>query len=89
MDDEGFVAATAPYETEALLRFIAWVAAVEGVDDMEGGWEAKGVIKERAPEGVAVLDGAVGAERGVKEVFDFVIWRLCNSFSANIASWNK
>jgi hypothetical protein len=35
---------------------------------MEGAREAEGVVKKRAPEGVAVLDGVVGAERGVKEV---------------------
>jgi hypothetical protein len=56
---------------------------------MEGAREAEGVVKKRAPEGVAVLDGVVGAERGVKEVFIFVVWQPCNSFLANIASWNK
>jgi hypothetical protein len=56
---------------------------------MEGGCEANVVIKERAPEGVAVQDGAVDAEPGVKEVFIFIGWRPCNSFSANIACWNK
>jgi hypothetical protein len=56
---------------------------------MEGGCEAYVVIKERAPEGVAVQDGAVDAEPGVKEVFIFIGWRPCNSFSANIACWNK
>jgi hypothetical protein len=45
MDDEGFVAA-APYETEVLLRSIAWGAIAEGVNDMEGAQEAKGVIEE-------------------------------------------
>jgi hypothetical protein len=48
--------------------------------------EAEGVIEERALEGVAVLHGAIGAEQGVKEVFIFVGWPPCNSFSANIAS---
>jgi hypothetical protein len=38
-------------------------AAVEGVDDVEGAREGEGVIEKRAPEGVAVLDGAVGAMR--------------------------
>jgi hypothetical protein len=88
VDDEGYATA-APYEIEVLLRSVARGAIVEGVDNMEGGWEAKGVVEERAPEGVAVLDGAVGAKRGVKEVFDFIIWQPCISFSANIASWNK
>jgi hypothetical protein len=45
VDEEG-VAATAPYETEALLRSVAWGVVAEGVDDVEGAWEAQGVIKE-------------------------------------------
>jgi hypothetical protein len=62
VDDEGFATA-APCETKVLLGSIAWGAAVEGVDDVEGAQEAERVIiEERAPEGVAVLDGAVGAE---------------------------
>jgi hypothetical protein len=56
---------------------------------MEEGHEAEFIIEERAPEGVALLDGAVDVERGMKEVFVFIGWRLYNSFSANIASWNK
>jgi hypothetical protein len=36
--------------------------------------EAEGVVEEQALEGVAVLDGAVGSKRGVKEVFIFVLW---------------
>jgi hypothetical protein len=45
VDDEGFVAA-APCKTEVLLGSVAWGAAVEGVDDMEGAREAEGVIEE-------------------------------------------
>jgi hypothetical protein len=56
---------------------------------MEEAREAEFIIEERAPEGVALLDGAVDVERGMKEVFVFIGWRLYNSFSANIASWNK
>jgi hypothetical protein len=41
---------------------------------VEGGHEAEFIIEERAPEGVAVLDGAVDVERGVKEVFIFIGW---------------
>jgi hypothetical protein len=70
--DECFAVA-APYETEVLLMSTVWDAAIEGVNDVEGAQEAEGVIEERAPEGVAVLDGAIGAERGVK-VFIFFIW---------------
>jgi hypothetical protein len=39
---------------------------------VEGEHEAKVVIEEHAPEGVAVLDGVVDVERGMKEVFVFV-----------------
>jgi hypothetical protein len=81
VDDEGFTAA-APCEIEVLLGSVAGGATVEAIDDMEGAWEAEGVVEEGAPEGVAVLDGAIGAEQGVKEVFIFI-------FSPNIASWNK
>jgi hypothetical protein len=88
VDDEGFAAAT-PCETECLLESVAWGAVVDGVDDMGGAREAKGVINERAPECVAVMNGVIGAERGMKEVFDFVIWQPFNYFLANIASWNK
>jgi hypothetical protein len=31
-------------------------AVAEGVDDVEGVHKAKGVIEERAPKGIAVLD---------------------------------
>jgi hypothetical protein len=88
VDNEGFAAAT-PCETEVLLGSIPLGATVEGVDNVEGAQEAECVIEERAPEGVAVLDGAEGAERGVMEVFIFIGWRPCNSFSANITRCNK
>jgi hypothetical protein len=45
VDEEGFAAPT-PYKTEALLRSVARGAVVEGVDDVEGGHEAKFVIEE-------------------------------------------
>jgi hypothetical protein len=72
-DDEGFAGA-APCEIEVLLKSVARGAIVEGVDDIEGPWEAEVVIEERAPKGIVVLDGAIGAEGGMKEVFVFVIW---------------
>jgi hypothetical protein len=68
VDDEGFVAA-APYKIEVLLGSIARGAATEGVDDIEGARGVEGVIEEWPLEGVAVLDGAIGDERGMKEVF--------------------
>jgi hypothetical protein len=73
VDDKGFAAAT-PCETEVLLRSVVRGAIAEGVNDVVGAREAKGVIEEQAPEGVVVLDVAVGAEQGVKEVFIFVVW---------------
>jgi hypothetical protein len=73
VDEEGF-AAPVPYKTEALLGSIARGAIVEGVNNTEGGREAEFVIEERAPEGVAVLDGAVDVERGVNMVFIFIGW---------------
>jgi hypothetical protein len=45
VDEEGFAAPT-PYKTEALLRSIARGTIVEGVDNVEGGHEAKFVIEE-------------------------------------------
>jgi hypothetical protein len=45
VDNEGFAVA-APYETEVLLGYVARGAAAEGVDDIEGGQEAEGVIEE-------------------------------------------
>jgi hypothetical protein len=88
VDEEGF-AAPAPYKKEALLGFVAQDAVVEGVDDVEGGHEVKFVVKEWAAKGIAVLDGDVDVEWGMKVVCVFIDWQPCNSFSANIASWNK
>jgi hypothetical protein len=45
VDGEGFATA-APCETEVLLGYVAQGAAAEGVDDVEGAREAKGVIEE-------------------------------------------
>jgi hypothetical protein len=45
VDEEGFAAPT-PYKAEALLGSVARGAIVEGVDDVEGGREAKFVIEE-------------------------------------------
>jgi hypothetical protein len=73
VDEEGFIV-PAHCKTEALLGYVAWGAVAEGVNNVEGACEAEGVIEDRAPEGVAVLDGAVDAGRGVNEVFIFVGW---------------
>jgi hypothetical protein len=47
VDEEGFTAAT-PCKIEALFRSVAWGVVGEGVDDVEGAHEAKGVVEERA-----------------------------------------
>jgi hypothetical protein len=39
---------------------------------VEGGREAEFIVEERAPEGIAVLDGAIDVERGMNEVFIFI-----------------
>jgi hypothetical protein len=85
VDKEGFTA-LAPCKTEALIGSVARGDVVEGVDNMEGGRRAEVVIEERALEGIAVWDGAVDAEWGVKDAFIFVGWQPCNSFSSIIAS---
>ena len=55
---------------------------------MEGARGAEGVAEERAVEGGAALDGVVEGVLGVKELIN-LCWRPYNSFSTNIASWNK
>jgi hypothetical protein len=79
VDEEGFATAP-PYKTEALLESVVWGAVTEGINDMEGAREAKGVLEEQAPEGIAVLDGDVDDGRGMKEFFIFVGWQPSNSF---------
>jgi hypothetical protein len=86
-DNEGFAAA--PCKTEDLLVF---KGAVD-MDDIreaegavvEGTCEVESVIEERAVEGGGALEDA---DLSVKELLGFGSWP-CNSFSANIASWNK
>jgi hypothetical protein len=58
VNEEGFAT---PYKIEVLLGSVAQGVVIEGVDNVEGGREAEVVIEERAPEGVAVLDGVVDA----------------------------
>jgi hypothetical protein len=82
VDEEGFDAAD-PYTTKTLLGSIAWGAITKGVDNVEGAHEAEGVVEEWAPDGVAILDGAVDAGRGMKEVFVVIGWWPYNSFLAN------
>jgi hypothetical protein len=60
VDEHDFIAA-APYKIEALLESIARGAIAKGVDNVEGARETEGVIEERVPVGIAVLDGAIDA----------------------------
>jgi hypothetical protein len=66
----------------------AWGAG-GGVVNVEGAHEVKGVIEKWAVAGAREVEGVVDGWRGVNELFTVVGCRLWNSFSANIASWNK
>jgi hypothetical protein len=89
VDEEGFAATAAPCKIEDLLAFEARETGAGGVIDVEGAREAEGAVEEWAPDDGAVLDEFVDGWWGMNELFDLVGCRPCNSFSANIASWNK
>jgi hypothetical protein len=63
--------------------------ATGGVVDVEGTREVKGVIKKRAVAGAREVEGVVDGWRGVNELFTLIDCQPYNSFSANIASWNR
>jgi hypothetical protein len=85
VEEEGLVVA-APCKTDVLL--VSMVCGAGGVVAVEDVYAAKGVVEGQDPEGDD-LDGVIAGVQGVKEFLDLVYWRPCNSFSANIASWNK
>jgi hypothetical protein len=60
-----------------------------GVIDVEGVHEVEGVIEKWVVAGAREVEGGIHVWRGVNELFNLVGCRPCNSFSANIASWNK
>jgi hypothetical protein len=60
-----------------------------GVVDVEGACEVEGLIEKWAVAGAYEVEGAIDVWRGVNELFTLVGCRPCNSFSANITSWNK
>jgi hypothetical protein len=68
--------------------FEAWGAS-GGVIDVEGAREVEGLIEKQAVAGAREVEGVVDVWRGINELFNLVGCRPCNSFSANIASWNK
>jgi hypothetical protein len=63
--------------------------ADDGVVDVEGAHEVEGVIKKWAIAGAREVEGVIDVWRDVNELFTLVGCRPYNSFSANIASWNK
>jgi hypothetical protein len=66
----------------------AWGAG-GGVVNVEGAHEVEGVVEKRAVAGAREVEGVIDMWRGVNELFNLVGCRPCNSFSTNIASWNK
>jgi hypothetical protein len=66
----------------------AWSAG-GGVVDVEGAREVEGVIEKWAVAGAREVEGVVDGWRGMNEPFTLIGCWPCNSFSANIASWNK
>jgi hypothetical protein len=64
-------------------------SATGGVVDVEGAREVEGVIKKWAVVGAREVEGVIDVWQGVNELFTLVGCQPCNSFSANIASWNK
>jgi hypothetical protein len=83
-DEDGFAAAQGAGGVVSK----AWGAG-GGVIDVEGAREVEGVIKKWAVVGAHEVEGVIDGWRGVNGLFTLVGCRPCNSFSANIASWNK
>jgi hypothetical protein len=83
-DEEGFSAAQHAGGVVSEAR-----GAGGGVANVEGTREVEGVIEKWAIAGAHEVEGVVDGWRGVNELFTLVGCRPCNSFSANIAIWNK
>jgi hypothetical protein len=83
-DEDGFPAARGAGGVVSKARGVGG-----GVVNVEGAREVEGVIKKWAVAGAHKVEGVVDGWRGVNELFTLVGCRPCNSFSANIASWNK
>jgi hypothetical protein len=60
-----------------------------GAVDVEDTREVEGVIEKRVVPGAREVEGVIDVSRGMNELFNLVGCRSYNSFSANIASWNK
>jgi hypothetical protein len=66
----------------------AWGAG-GGVVDVEGAREVDGVVKKWAIAGAREVESVVDVWWGVNELIALVGCRPYNSFSDNIARWNK
>jgi hypothetical protein len=83
-DEDGFAAAR-----DASGVISKAIGAGGGAVNVEGTREVECVIEKRAVPGAREVEGVVDVWWGVNELFNLVGSRPCNSFSANIASWNK
>jgi hypothetical protein len=86
-DEDGFAAARGA----GGIVLEAWGAS-GGAVDVEGTRGVKGVIEKRVVLGVLgahEVEGVIDVWWGMNELFNLVGCWPCNSFSANIASWNK
>jgi hypothetical protein len=83
-DEDGFAAAWGASGVISKAR-----GAGGGVVDVEGSRDVEGVIKKQVVVGACEVEGVIHVWWAVNELFNLVGCRPCNSFSANIASWNK
>jgi hypothetical protein len=83
-DEDGFAAAWRAGGVVSEAR-----GAGGGVIDVEDACEVEGVIKKWVVAGAREVEGVVDVWWGMNELFNLVGCRPSNSFSANIASWNK
>jgi hypothetical protein len=60
-----------------------------GAVDVEGACEVEGVVEKWPVAGAHEVEGVVDVWWGMNELFNLVSCQPCNSFSTNIASWNK
>jgi hypothetical protein len=83
-DEDGFAAARGASGVISEAR-----GAGDGAVNVKSTHEVEGVVKKWAIPGAREVEGVIDVWRGVNELFNLVGCRSCNSFSANIASWNK
>jgi hypothetical protein len=83
-DEDGFAAAWGAGGVISEAR-----GAAGGVVDVEGAREVEGVVEKWAIAGAREVEGIIDVWRGVNELFNLVSCQPCNSFSTNIASWNR